>query len=122
MNGYGKMTNLTHFNAIVGASVMKLRHRLTLHGATTKISGSGSSIGAGVPVPAFPAAHRGWDTRDNKVIDARAQPLAELFGSSDDLRADRECILLSSCRQRSTALRDYGQRGCAEADVCLPIR
>jgi hypothetical protein len=27
---------------------------------------------------------------DNKVIGVRGQPLAELFGSSDDLRADRE--------------------------------
>src|SRR5437879_13903576 len=31
---------------------------------------------------------------DDKVIGVRAQPLAELFGSSDDLRADREMHLV----------------------------
>src|SRR5437667_11382977 len=31
---------------------------------------------------------------NNKVIGVRAQPLAELFGSSDDLRADREMHLV----------------------------
>jgi len=45
-------------------------------------------------VPAFPGANRGWDTRDNKVIGVRAQPLAELLGSSNDLRADREMHLV----------------------------
>jgi len=30
MNGYGKMTNVAHFNAMVGSSCNEFRHRLTL--------------------------------------------------------------------------------------------
>src|SRR6266576_3539307 len=34
MNGYGKMTNVPHFNTIVGSSCNELRHRLTLQRET----------------------------------------------------------------------------------------
>src|SRR5229473_6660738 len=94
MNGYGKMTNVPHFNTIVGASCNELRHRLTLQGATDKDKRdlplrsvqefqclSLPPIGAGV-------------LGNNKIIGVRAQPLAKLFGSSDDLRADREMHLV----------------------------
>src|SRR6266849_2530241 len=90
MNGYGKMTNVPHFNTIVGASCNELRHRLTLQGATDKDKRD-------LPLRSvqefqclrFPPIGAGV-LGNNKIIGVRAQPLAELFGSSDDLRADRE--------------------------------
>src|SRR2546422_10858052 len=94
MNGYRKMTNAPHFNAIVGASCNELRHRLTLHGATDEDKRDGPlrsvqefqrlrflPIGAGV-------------LGDDKVIGAGAQPFAKLLGSSNDLRAGREMYLV----------------------------
>src|SRR5260370_12509652 len=93
-NGYGKMTNAPHFNTIVGSSCNELRHRLTLQGATDKDKRD-------LPLRSvqefqclrFPPIGAGI-LGDNKVIGVRAQPLAELFGSSDDLRADREMHLV----------------------------
>src|SRR5467141_5259862 len=96
MNGYRKMTNAPHFNAIVGTSCNELRHRLTLHGATDKDKRD-------LPLRSvqefqclrFPPIGAGI-LGDNKVIGVRAQPLAELFGSSDDLSADREMHLVEA--------------------------
>src|SRR5882762_4997325 len=68
MNGYGKMTNAPHFNTIVGASCNELRHRLTLQDATDE------------------------DKRDLPL--RSAQPFAELLGSDNYLRADREMHLV----------------------------
>src|SRR6266404_1507049 len=89
-NGYGKMTNAPHFNTIVGASCNELRHRLALQDATDEDKRDLPlrsvqefqclcflPIGAGV-------------LGDNKVISVRGQPFAELLGSYNDLRADRE--------------------------------
>ena len=108
---------------MVGASCNELRHRLTLQDATDQDKRDLAlryvqefqclrfpPIGAGI-------------LGDNKVIGVRAQPLAELFGSSDDLGADREMhlveLLLATFYVRCVT---YEQRGCAKADVCLPIR
>src|SRR6266852_97424 len=96
MNGYRKMTNVPHFNTIVGASCNELRHRLTLQGATDKDKRD-------LPLRSvqefqclrFPPIGAGI-LGDNKVIGVRAQPLAELFGSSDDLSADREMHLVEA--------------------------
>src|SRR6266851_2837838 len=90
VNGHGKMTNVTHFNAIVGASCDELRHRLALQDATDEDKRDLSlrpgqefqclrflPIGAGV-------------LGDNKVIGVRDQPFAKLLGSYNYLRADRE--------------------------------
>src|SRR6266403_1073724 len=90
MNGYGKMTNVTHFNAIVSASCNELRHRLTLQDATDEDKRNLPlrsvqqfqclrfvPIGAGV-------------LGDNQVIGVLAQPLAKLLGSNNDFRGDRE--------------------------------
>src|SRR5882672_2309086 len=90
VNGYGKMTNVTHFNTIVGASGNELRHRLTLQYATDEDKRDLPlrsvqefqclrflPIGAGV-------------LGDNKVIGVLAQPFAKLLGSNNDFRADRE--------------------------------
>src|SRR5207245_7841677 len=94
MNGYGKMTNAPHFNTIVGASCNELRHRLTLQGATDEDKRDLPLRSAQeFQCPRFPpigASQLG----NNKVIGVRAQPLAKLFGSSDNLRADREMHLV----------------------------
>jgi len=94
MNGYGKVTNVAHFNAIVGPSGNELRHRLTLQYATDEDQRDlhlrsvqefqclrFHPIGAGI-------------LGDNQVIGVRAQPLAELLGSDNGLRADREMHLV----------------------------
>src|SRR5882724_4148235 len=94
VNGYGKMTNVTHFNAIVGASCNELRHRLPLQDTTDEDKRDLPlrsvqefqclrflPIGAGV-------------LGDNKIIGVRAQPLAELLESDNYLRADREVHLV----------------------------
>src|SRR6202521_5691948 len=94
MNGYGKMTNMIHFNTIVSTSGNELRHRLTLQDATDEDkraralrsvqefrSLSFLLMGAGV-------------LGDNKVIGVRAQPFAKLLGSCNYLRADREMHLV----------------------------
>src|SRR6266403_471036 len=94
MNGYGKMTNVTHFNAIVGASCNELRHRLPLQDATDEDKRD-------LPLRSvqkfqclrFPPIGAGI-LSDNQVIGVLAQPFAELFGSFDDLRADREMHLV----------------------------
>src|SRR6267378_2556798 len=90
MNGHGKMTNMTHFDAVVSASCNKLRHRLTLQDTTDEDKRDLSfrsvqefqclhflPMGAGV-------------LGDNKVIGVRAQPIAKLLRSNNDFRADRE--------------------------------
>src|SRR5260370_5219156 len=94
MNGYGKMTDVAHFNAIVGASCNELRHRLTLQGATHEDERDLPlrqvqefqclclpPVGAGV-------------LGDNKVIGVRAQPFTKFLGSSNYLRTSREMHLL----------------------------
>src|SRR6266566_3853663 len=94
MNGYGKMTNVPHFNAIVGASGNELRHRLTLQRAPDEDK-------RGLPLRyvqefqflRFPPIGAG-QLGNNKVIGVRAQPLAELLGSDNYLRADREMHLV----------------------------
>src|SRR6267154_5968507 len=94
MNSYGKMTNVTHFNAIVSASCNELRHRLTLQDATDEDKRN-------LPLRSvqqfrclrFPPIGAG-QLGNNKVIGVRAQPLAEPLGSYNDLRADREIHLV----------------------------
>jgi hypothetical protein len=89
-NGYGKMTNVPHFDAIVGSSCNELRHGLALEKATDEDERDLPlrsvqefqclrflPIGAGV-------------LGDNKVIGVRAQPFAKLLGSTNYLRAHRE--------------------------------
>src|SRR5882762_3905493 len=90
MNGYGKMTDVTHFNAIVGAFGNELRHRLAVQDAAHEDKRDLSlrslqefqclrflPIGAGV-------------LGDNQVIGALTQPYTKFLGSNNDLRADRE--------------------------------
>src|SRR5882762_1703262 len=89
-NGYGKMTNVAHFDAIVGSSCNELRHGLALENATDEDQRDLPlrsvqefqclrflPIGAGV-------------LGDNNVIGVRAQPFAKLLGSTNYLRAHRE--------------------------------
>src|SRR6266850_3919276 len=88
MNGYGKMTNAPHFNAIVGASCNELRHRLTLQGATDEdkrdLPLRSVQEFLCLPFPRIGAGKLG----NNKVIGVRAQPLAELLESDNYLRAE----------------------------------
>src|SRR6266403_3999948 len=90
MNGYGKVTNVTHFNAIVGASCNELRHRLPLQDATDedKRDLPLRSVQEFQCLRFLPirAGVRG----DNKVIGVLAQVFAKLLGSNNDLRTDRE--------------------------------
>src|SRR6267143_2764397 len=84
------MTNVPHFNAIVGDSGNELRHRLTLQDATDEDKRDLPlrsvqefqglrflPMGAGV-------------LGDNKIKGMLAQPFAKLLGSNNDFRADRE--------------------------------
>src|SRR5437762_10540713 len=66
MNGYRKMTNVPHFNTIVGSSCNELRHRLTLQRAPDedKRDLPLRSVQE-VQCLRFPA-YRGWDTRQQQ--------------------------------------------------------
>ncbi len=94
MNGYGKMTNVAHFNTIVGASCNELCHRLTLQDATDEDKRDLPLRSAQefqcLRFPPIGASQLG----NNKVIGVRGQPLAELLGSDKYLRADREMHLV----------------------------
>src|SRR5260370_17314722 len=94
MNGYGKMPNVLHFNTMVGAVCNDPRPRLTLQGATDEDKRD-------LPLRSvqefqclsFPPIGAG-QLGNNKVIGVRAQPFAELLGSDNYLRADREMHLV----------------------------
>src|SRR5882762_1264407 len=90
MNGYGKMTNVTHFNTIVSASCNELRHGLTLQDTTDedKRDLSFRSVQEFQCLRFLPIGARVLG--DNKVIVVRAQPFAKLLRSNNYLRADRE--------------------------------
>src|SRR5437016_6453599 len=94
MNGYRKMTNVPHFNAIVGASGNELRHRLTLQDATDEDNRDlRLRLVQDFQCLRFPPIGAG-QLGNNKVIGVRSQPLAELLGSDNYLRADREMHLV----------------------------
>src|SRR6267143_201517 len=94
MNGYRKMTNVIHFNTIVGSSCDELRHRLTLQDATDEDKRDRPLR----PVQEFECLRflpfGAGVLDDNKVIGVRAQPFAKLLGSCNYLRADREMHLV----------------------------
>src|SRR5882762_3064765 len=90
MNGYGKVTNVTHFNAIVGPSCDELRHGLALQDAADedKRDLSLRSVQEFQCLRFLPIGARVLG--DNQVIGALAQPYAKFLGSNNDLRVDRE--------------------------------
>src|ERR1700687_4672052 len=94
MNGYGKMTNVAHFNTIVGSSCNELRHRLTLQRAPDEDKrDSPLRSRKEFQCLLFPPIGAGA-LGDDKVIGAGAQPFAKLLGGSNYLRADREMHLV----------------------------
>src|SRR5260370_9932581 len=94
-NGCGKMTIAPQFNTIVGSSCDELRHRLTLQDATDEdkrdLPLRSVQEFQGLRFLPIGSVQLG----NNKVIDVRAQPLAELLGSYNDIPADREMHLLA---------------------------
>jgi hypothetical protein len=88
------MANVIHFNTIVGAFGDEFRDGLSLQGTSDENKRD-------LPLRraqeferlCFPARGDGV-LGDNQVKGMRAQPFAELFGSSDDFRADREMHLV----------------------------
>ncbi len=88
------MTNVIHFNTIVGSSCDELRHRLTLQDAADEDKRDRPLR----PVQEFQCLRflpfGAGVLGDNKVIGVRAQPFAKLLRSCDYLRADREMHLV----------------------------
>jgi len=90
MNGYGKVTNMIHFYAVVSSSCNEIRYGLPLQGATDEdkwdLSVRQVQEFECLRFPPMGAGILG----DNKVIGVRAQPFAKLLGSYNYLRTDRE--------------------------------
>lgn len=90
MNGYGKVTNMIHFYAVVSSSGNELRNSLTLQGTTNKDEWDLALRQVQeLECLRFPPMGAGV-LGDNKVIGVRAQPFAKLLGSCNCLCTDRE--------------------------------